>query len=141
MSPRYIEALSEVSYVINKLEDYDKEKIPEKFRNFIEKNKLKYDKVVDTKNLSEETYAILAIIYRKFLATKEEREELEKEYIRKLKAEKDELTNKKYKKISYDFEVKEVNDKKDLIVECKVEKWYMKLFNKIKQLITLKKDV
>ena len=41
VSPRYMEALSEVDYVINNLEREEIEKIPIKFREFIMKNKSK----------------------------------------------------------------------------------------------------
>ena len=91
MSPRYKEALFEVSYVINNLENEDKEKIPQKFREFIEKNKLKINKQVDTENLTQEAYAILEFVYRKFFAENEEKEELEKEYIERLKIEHEKL--------------------------------------------------
>ena len=62
-------------------------------------NKLKEDKAIDVENLQEETYAILAIIYRKFIASEEERKELELNYEKKLKNEKEEAKNITYKEI------------------------------------------
>jgi len=135
MSPRYIEALNEVDYVINGLDIEDKEKIPEKLRKFINENKNKSDKIIDIENLSEEAYAILAFIYRKFLSTNEERKALEEEYIRKLKAEKESLKNRKSKEINYNTSSVKESDIKDLVIENKAEKWYLKLINRIKSIL------
>ena len=91
MSPRYAEALVEVEYVLNMLELDELKKIPKTFMEFIAKNKAKRYEVTSIENLREETLAILAIIYRKYLADPEEREMLEKEYYEKLKLEKAQL--------------------------------------------------
>lgn len=49
MNPRYMSTLSEVNFVINNLEAEIKNKVLEKFRVFVEKNKSKEEKSVDTK--------------------------------------------------------------------------------------------
>jgi len=147
MNQRYKEALSEVEYIINQLMPEDLEKIPKSFRNFISENRCKWYELKDIDNLREETYAILSIIYRKFLAPINERIELEKEYQEKLKKEKEELNNIinnnktiSSSEISYDFVSVNI-DKNDNVqlIEHKKERWYQKLFNKIKCLVWSKK--
>lgn len=68
MSPRYAEALVEVEYILDMLELDELEKIPKTFMEFITKNKAKRYEVTSIENLREETLAILAIVYRKYLA-------------------------------------------------------------------------
>lgn len=137
MSPRYIEALGEVNYVISGLDVEDRIRIPEKFMNFIESNKSRIAKKIDVENLSEEAYAILAFVYRKFLANSEESEKLELEYQERLKAEKEVVKNNitSYKGIEYKPKVigqndspKEVNQ----LIHYEQQKWYEKLFSQIK---------
>lgn len=149
MNQRYKEALSEVEFVLGNLEPSEVAKIPKNFRDFITENKCKWYEITDDNNLKEETLAILAIIYRKFLAPVEERAELEREYQEKLKKEKEELKQMREKnesvsttEIKYNFaqpsipkEPESVQEKNELM-EYKSEKWYMKLFNKLKSMIS-----
>ena len=140
MSPRYMNALSEVDFVTNNLETEIKNKIPEKFRVFVEKNKSKEEKSVDTKNLQEETYAILAIIYRKFIASEEERKEIEADYNIRLKKEKEALRETEYKKIDFSCKVIKSDNpnRTTLPIESPKEKWYIKLLKKIKNIFVKK---
>lgn len=87
----YKEAFSEVNYIISKLPEEEMQKIPIKFRNFIKDNSFKHYEInIDFENdeykLKEETLAILSIVYRKFLATDEEKIFLENEYKEKLRS-------------------------------------------------------
>lgn len=149
MSPRYMEALSEVDFIISGLESSEINKIPENFRNFIKNNKSKYydtnslKEDIEVQKLKEETRSILAIIYRKYLAPIEEREELERKYQEKIREEKKELANRdKYevKEINYSPKVLKNEDSKPIhkeIVEYKKEKWYARLLNKIKSIFKI----
>jgi len=141
MSPRYMDALSEVDYIVNGLEISELSKIPENFRNFIKNNKSKYYDTnflkndIEVQKLKEETRAILAIIYRKYLAPVEEREKLEREYHEKILREKKELANNKkveIKEIDYSPKVLKSEEPMSIHKEYKKEKWYEKLLNKIK---------
>jgi len=137
MSPRYMIALAEVDYIITELDTIYKEKIPENFKKFVKNNKAKQDGEVDINNLKEETYAILAFIYRKFLASKEEKEKLELEYRVKLKEEKETLKLSVHKEINYSPKVlkNDVEKHLNLPITYKKSKWYINLFNKIKLLL------
>ena len=149
MTRKYKEALSEVDFILNQLDKNDLEKIPENFRSFISENKSSWHEISEIANLYEETYAILAIIYRKFLAEPEERIELEKEYQEKLKQEKEELKRLREKnvevantEIKYDFvnnDIKqEVQEEITELVEYKQEKWYIKIMDKLKKVFHIK---
>lgn len=142
MSPRYMEALSEVDYIISNLEQEELEKIPNKLRDFIKNNKSKTYMIGDIDNLREETYAILAFIYRKFLVPVEEQEKLEREYNEKLKNEKEMIAEKLINSdINYSIKVINTdtieNIMKDnmFLTEYVEEKWYKKIFDKIKKLL------
>lgn len=111
MSPRYKIALNEVDYILSSLEDSEVNKIPKSFMDFIDNNKTV--STVDLSNLKEETSAILAIIYRKFLAPEEDRKRLEEEYIEKLRQErKDNLPKQE---INMNFEKKLVEGENEII--------------------------
>lgn len=142
MSPRYMEALSEVEYIIKSLENEDIEKIPKKFRDFISDNKSRTYKISSIENLREDTYAILAFIYRKFLSPIEEREDLEREYNEKLRHEK-ELMSEKTANLKMNHSTKiigvdtvEASVKENVaLIEYVEDKWYKKVFGKIKKLL------
>jgi len=151
MSPRYMEALSEVDYIVSGLENSEISKIPENFRNFIKNNKSKYYDTnflkndIEVQNLKEETRSILAIIYRKYLAPIEEREELERQYQEKIKEEKKELASRsKYEVKEIDYSPKVLKNEEPVpvhkeIVEYKEEKWHVRLLNKIKSIFKIER--
>ena len=145
MNQKYKEALSEVEFVLSRFDPADVAKIPQTFRTFITENKCKWHEINEDTELSEETLAVLAIIYRKFLAPPEERAELERKFQEKLQQETEELKRieEESKKsapveINYNFAqptiTKKLDEPQDVqIVEYKNEKWYMKLIEKIKK--------
>jgi len=142
MNQKYKEALSEVEFVLNRFDKVDIDKIPQNFKDFIADNKCKWHEITEDDELTEETLAILAVIYRKFLAPLEEKERLEKEYLEKLKKEKEEGNKKKQnsskEEINYNFQplnVEKVEEKKVELIELEELKWYMKLINKLKEII------
>ncbi|MBP3285071.1 MAG: hypothetical protein J6M02_06185 [Clostridia bacterium] len=140
MSPRYQEALGEVDYILSQIGREEVEKIPQKFRDFIQKNKAKRYEVKDAENLREETFAILAIIYRKFLASPEEREMLEREYQEKLQEEGDNENYTQSAKIDYSPKVISQNTADNTgsaLIKAEENKWYRKLFHKIKNVFQI----
>ena len=144
MSPRYMEALSEVDYILSNLDYEELKKIPENFRDFISKNKDKRKVVTSADNLKEETLAVLAIIYRKFLASSDEKVILEKVYHEQLKKEKMlEKNNVSEIKISYGFETPKIQITQPVIEERSLVKheelkWYEKIVLKIKSIFSTK---
>ncbi|MBQ9796042.1 MAG: hypothetical protein IJW36_03715 [Clostridia bacterium] len=77
-------SFAEAKYVLKHLTKEEKEKIPAKLRRFITDNSAKgHD--VDINKLDKRTYALLAVIYRKYLA--KNKDELEKEHQERLKKE------------------------------------------------------
>ena len=91
MNQTYKEALSEVEFVLSRFDKSDTDKIPQNFKDFISENKCKWYEITEDDELKEETLAILAIIYRKFLSAPEERPELERRYQERLKEETEKL--------------------------------------------------
>ena len=94
MNKNFQIALAEVKYILKHLTTEEKNKIPVTLRQFITDN---YDEnhIVDVNNLSKRTYALLALIDRKYLS--ENKEELELEHQKNLEQEM--LKNKKLKAI------------------------------------------
>ena len=100
---------------------------------------LQQGKELVNQNLMLETKQILALIYRDYMCTQEERKKLllqEKE--KRIKKE-----NQNRKKYNVDFE-KSKNNKENknietLLVEKSQEKWYRKLISKILDLFGIKK--
>lgn len=87
VSYRYCEAFSEVDYILSGLKTEERNKIPMNLLNVIRENKApNYIVNVDLKkslfeqNLKNETLAVLALIYRKYLGELKEREEMDRHY-------------------------------------------------------------
>ena len=97
MEEEYSQAFAEVLEVLNNSTENIKSKIPKRFTDFLEKNEDK-DYVVNIDfneenwedSLKQEALAILALVYRDYIVTPEEREKLlieEQEEIRKMEEE------------------------------------------------------
>jgi len=129
----YREAYSEVYFILLHIEYSDVKKIPKKIINVIRKNRIKnYVVKIDPliplqyQEIKKETKAILALLYRKFLADEAKREELEKEFVEKLKREtaQKKEKNKDEKELVEAIEIEEELGNK-LIV--KKESWIEKI--------------
>ena len=146
MKLKYRQALFEVYVILENTDEDIKNKIPKKFTDFIKENMdvnhkfvLQQGKELVNQNLMLETKQILALIYRDYMCTQEERKKLllqEKE--KRIKKE-----NQNRKKYNVDFE-KSKNNKENknietLLVEKSQEKWYRKLISKILDLFGIKK--
>lgn len=75
---------AEARYILKHLPKEEKVKIPEKLRRFIVENS-DNDYIIDLNNLSRRTYALLAVIHRKYLA--ENNKELQREHEKRLRIE------------------------------------------------------
>lgn len=140
MEDNYPKALKEVFVILENSELNVKEKIPKGFKTFIENNMdNEYKPNINFENshwedtILEETQQILAIIYRDYLVSKEEREILLKEESEEEKRIEKEL-REKYNTDNV-FKKKEKNIEKNIeeISLTKTEKitWYKKIINKI----------
>lgn len=140
MEDRYAKALKEVYVVLGNSEESIQEKISENFKIFIIYNMDKeYDPNIDFANphwedtIMEETQQILAVIYRDYLVTKEEREELLKEESEEEKRIEQELREKYnsdnlFKKHKNEEKINNINTS---LIKIEEIKWYKKFINKI----------
>ncbi len=120
------ENFSEVYEIINHLTQELRNKIPSDFVEFVSKNKdnnyvseIDFTKNINEQKISKETRAILAIIYRDFLCTKEEKKKLIKEDEKYLL----ELEKTKSEKYSQDNLFKKDKINKEEVVEQE-QTWY-----------------
>ena len=96
MDRAYEEAFAEVDEIFKTMPIDILSKIPMKFRQIISENKAKDYKVkikedFQEEDLKEETVILLGLIYRDFLASPEEREELQKSDAEELKRIQEEM--------------------------------------------------
>jgi len=137
----YEEAFAEVDEILKIMPIDLLSKIPAQFREIISKNKAKNYKVeihepLEEEKLKEETVVILGLIYRDFLASPEEKEELQLKDAEEYQKIQEEL--KRQYDIQNVFEER-MNDKKHQIdyittdmTVYKEPKFLQKLFNLIK---------
>lgn len=135
----YKQAYSEVSKVLEFLPKNEYDKIPTKFINLIEENKLdeyKYDinsvEELNKDKLLPESQAILLVIYNTYLASEEEKKIIEEKLIENEKKYLEEL-NEKYnpdnifkKKEEVKNEFEEMSNRAELPIE-----YHESVFNKI----------
>ena len=130
-------ALAEVDEILNNTEQELVLKIPNKIRQFIEKNKSQeYEtKIMKNKSLNEqnilpETQAILALIYRSYWATEEEKGEFAQKDVVEL--EEIRQNNNLFKnKRKIDGKTEEITD----LIMVQKEKWYQKVWKKLYSLL------
>ena len=148
MEEKYKEAFAEVSEISKLMPQSMVNKIPKGFKDIIEKEKsstynVNIKEPLEECKLKEETIIIMALIYRDFLCTEEERKELKKRDAEELKKAEEELrekysTDKLFKKNSKD-KVNELKEEKSIAV-VENEKWYQKIFNLVKGLFGKKRS-
>ena len=148
MKRAYEEAFAEVDEILKIMPIDLVSKIPVQFRQVISENKAKDYKIeikepLEEENLKEETVVILGLIYRDFLASPEEREELQAKDAEELRKIEEEM------KEQYDMEnifakrkegktSSNEDSSTDLIV-YKEQGFLKKLFNLIKGLFNKNK--
>lgn len=145
------EACSEVEYILNNFEQKSLDKIPKRLINFFEENKSKTYKVeldtkkeLDEQKLKDETRVILKILYMKYLATNEEKEEFEGLY-----GDIEDYINGNNNESQIDFakrkiDIKEKGEKKEEKEELSLQVYkkstiVSKMFEKIRKIFKLKK--
>jgi len=138
---KYAKALAEVYIVLQNSEKEIQDKIPEKFKNFVVQNMEKeYVPTIDFNDANwddsilEETQAILAIIYRDYIVSKEEREKLLEEETKEESRLERELREKYNPDNIFKNNINiEKNSSEETSLVVIEEKWYKKIFNFIKK--------
>lgn len=156
LEENYRKAFSEVSEVLKAMPDNLLKKIPNKFIDIVEKEKLDNYKIrlcdnIEEQVFSEEATIILGIIYKDFLCDENERNQLEIIDNEKIRIYEDELRakfnpdsmfniNEEEKKLNSDiFDLKEQNNSQSYLIKYKEQTFLMKIFEKIKNLFKRKK--
>lgn len=136
-------ALYQISEILKYVDDSLKNKIPEKFINYIESNKSKdYNWEIDTnlpleeQDLLQPTKEILTVIYRNYICNNSEREELDKVLNENEINYQNELREKYnpdniFKKRNKNIEPEQVENDTTSIVVYK-ESFFKKILSKIK---------
>lgn len=150
MKNEYRKALYEVYVVLEHTNEEIKNRIPKKFIEFIKENMDKSDEFylkenigLEKQDLMLETKQILALIYRDYICSKEERKKLilqEKEKQNKIEEKNEEKYNINFKKNADNKKdgIDETrNSQENLLVKVKKEKWYKKLINKIRKILKI----
>lgn len=143
VSKEYSISVTEVLDILKYLPENMVSKIPDKFMQFLKENSIQdyepefdYSQGLDKLLLSNKTKALLAMIYRNYICSEEERAAYDKILIENEREHQNEL-KEKYNpddifKNNKNTE-KEENSNTQL-VEYKEPKWYRKLFNSIVKL-------
>lgn len=145
MNRAYEEAFAEVDEILRIMPVDLLSKIPVQFRQVISENKARNYKTniqepLEEQNLKEETVVILGLIYRDFLASPEEREELQANDAAELKRIEEEM-QKQYD-IEKVFERRKSfqnDDSSTDLILYKEQGFLQKLFNLIKGIFNKKK--
>ncbi len=145
MKEIYKEAFSEVDEIFGLMPRGLLNKIPNEFKQIIKTEKSKdytphIQEPMENYSLKEETIIVLALIYRDFLCSKEEKEELKLRDAQKIKEAEDELREKynpdnlfKNRKVE-EQNTESITTQETAIVEYKERNFIQKIFEKIKHL-------
>ena len=144
MKQEYMEAFSEVDEILKIMPTALSNKIPQKFKEIIKREKAKnyipnISEPIEKCSLREETIIILALIYRDFLCNEEERKELKSRDAQALKIFEEELREKYNpddifkKKKDRKQEMENIQAEETSIAVIQEEKWYKKIFSIIKK--------
>ncbi len=144
MKEVYREAFSEVYAILELMPVNLLKKIPERFRQIIKSEKsINYKPIISEPieefELKEESIIILALIYRDFLCSKEEKEKLKLRDAQRVREAEDEI-REKYNPddIFKNRNNRKIDKNEDIVTETSIavveEKWYEKLFNIVKRI-------
>ena len=145
MKEEYLKAFSEVEQIIKLMPESLQRKIPHKFKNIIstEKSQTYIPNITEPFeecNIMEETKIILAVIYRDFLCSEEEKIQIKLKDEQKLMEYEKELREKynpndifKNKK-TIQTTIENDISKENAIIEYKQKNFIQRLFEKIKHL-------
>lgn len=148
MDTNYKQALTEVLEILNHSDKSITEKIPQNFIDFLYENMDKdYVCNIDFSNenwddnVKEETQSIIALIYRDYICSSEERKTLLAEEVAEREKQERELREKYNpdnvfkKKIS---EIPEELENQTSLIEIKKTPWYKKIYEKILKIFGIK---
>lgn len=142
-------AVSEVIQILNHTEKEIIERIPEKFIKFLFDNAdNEYEPNIDffdenwENSIDEDAKALLALIYRDYIASDNERNELLEEE-RKENAKQEELLREKYNPDNLFKNNQKTEEQKDFVSNTQLEEikeisWYKRLFKKILSIFGIK---
>lgn len=144
-------AISEVLEVLKNSEEDIEAKIPNKFMTFLKENAdLEYIPNIDfskenwENSIEEDARAMLALIYRDYLVDEDERRKIIQEEQEEQKKEEEELRERYNPDNLFKKDKKEENISKEVnveepkaLIEVK-EKWYTKIWNKLKALLKIR---
>ena len=137
MEEKYTKAFKEVYVILNNSSKEEYDKIPRSFIELIEKNmdvnynpEIQFDENFENSVL-EETLLILALIYRDFLISKEERKALIEQEEKQLEELNESYDIEKLFKKRQQVSEESVSNIEQHLTVIKEEKWYKKILNKI----------
>lgn len=149
MREEYLKAFSEVEQIIKLMPESLQKKIPDRFKNIIstEKSQAYIPNIKESFekcNIMEKTKIVLAVIYRDFLCSEEEKKEIKLKDSQKLMEYEEELREKYntdnifLNRNTIQYSSEEVKTDQTAIVEYKEKKFLQKLFDKIKHIFKRK---
>lgn len=149
MREEYLKAFSEVEQIIKLMPESLQKKIPDRFKNIISTEKLQayipnIREPFEKCNIMEETKIVLAVIYRDFLCSEEEKKEIKLKDSQKLMEYEEELREKYntdnifLNRNTIQYSSEEVKTDQTAIVEYKEKNFLQKLFDKIKHIFKRK---
>ena len=149
MREEYLKAFSEVEQIIKLMPESLQKKIPDRFKNIISTEKLQayipnIREPFEKCNIMEETKIVLAVIYRDFLCSEEEKKEIKLKDSQKLMEYEEELREKYntdnifLNRNTIQYSSEEVKTDQTAIVEYKEKNFLQKLFDKIKHIFKSK---
>ena len=149
VTKEFAEASAEINEIFKYLPKEEVEKIPSKLREFFKKvsskdyvTNINPDLPLDEQNIKEKTKDIIALIYRNYWCSEEERKELDQKLIENDKKFEEELREKynpdnifKNNVTTTKKEEPEVKEEKieQSLVPQETEKWYQRFLNMIKR--------
>lgn len=141
MDKEYMEALVDISEIFNHLDIDLLNKIPKKFKDFVEsykskeyKSNIDFSTNINKQELKKETRAILSLIYRSYILDENKRLELEKYDLELQKIEEDEK-REKYDIYNIWERKKKINLENNQMIEVKKMNFFQKILKNIKYFI------
>ena len=149
VTKEFAEASAEINEIFKYLPKEEVEKIPSKLREFFKEvsskdyvTNINPDLPLDEQNIKEKTKDIIALIYRNYWCSEEERKELDQKLIENDKKFEEELREKYNPDNIFknnvtttkkeEPEIKEEKIEQSLVVQ-ETEKWYQRFLNMIKR--------
>lgn len=137
-------AFAEVNDIINNSEIAIQEKIPDKFKKMLHENldvtykvNIDYTKNINEQQLLPETRDILTLIYKDYLCSEEEREELINKHTELKKSIEEKYNIEKIFTKKESGTINKLVNNENLPIAQEDKKWYQKIFLKIKSFFGL----